>query len=80
MTGRIYVCSECSATAAGEATGRGCGLPRAWEHHDPAACPDCVSTSQRPPREDARPVCGTCIDELLDLVMAELCRAYGVGA
>lgn len=75
--GRVFVCSVCSAVAEGDPSRRGCGLPRGWEHYDAKACTVCVITSQRPPTEAARPVCGDCIRRLLEDLMEAMRVAWG---
>ena len=68
--GRVFVCARCSATTGADlGNGRLCGLPRAWEHQDSRACPDCVWTTSRPDPALAAPVCPSCIGKLLDAVL-----------
>ncbi|HSX68141.1 hypothetical protein [Nocardioides sp.] len=73
---RVWVCSECSAVGHSDPDHRGCGLPRNWGHYNPMACFECVSyAGPRPPREDARPICGRCVLRTIDAAIEALRRS-----
>lgn len=81
MSAELWTCSECSAVEAADPARGGCGLPRGWEHLDPAACPVWVqTTAPQPPADRARVVCSACVGRLPGNALGALATAAPTGA